>query len=84
MKGEIVCILVCILFVFSNFANADNLGIYSSEEKIDIFHNSPKEWYKTFGGRLCDSGFCVQQTIGGGYIIAGIFLNSSDTKFSNR
>ena len=40
--------------------------------------NGNEQWYQTFGGSGVDQGYCVQQTLDGGYIIAGTSLIKTD------
>ena len=49
----------------ASFGNNNNAWLI----KIDAEAN--QEWDKTFGGSNDDFGSCIQQTIGGGYIIVG-------------
>lgn len=40
-------------------------------ENFPVSISSEKTWMKTFNKRILDSGYCVEQTSDGGYIVAG-------------
>jgi hypothetical protein len=42
------------------------------------------EWQKTFGGSSSDKAFCIQQTIDGGYIVAGTTSSIDGDVFGNH
>lgn len=46
--------------------------------KIDAYGNV--EWQKTFGGSEIDDGYAIQQTLDGGYIIAGWIFSVESNK----
>ena len=53
--------------------STDSYGAeYTNIYLIKTDPNGDSEWQKTFGGNLGESGYSVQQTSDGGYIIAGL------------
>ena len=51
-----------------------NIGVKDKKKELlvlKINKNGGVEWSKTYGGENHDYGFCVRQTLDGGYIVAG-------------
>jgi hypothetical protein len=71
MKKHLLIVGIVFLFIVigfqSAFANDNNLSVGKTvqQPRVETFN-------RTFGGTSGDSGWCVQQTNDGGYIITGI------------
>ncbi len=60
-------------FIITGYANNFSNGNYNYDVYlIKTTSNGDRLWTKTFGGSGNDFGYSVQQTIDGGYVIAGV------------
>jgi hypothetical protein len=73
MKNKMVGIFICMLLIVTVIPVAGNIKEISKSNEIDnkIIPLADDKWVKTFGDIKLDSGFSVQQTSDGGYIIVG-------------
>ena len=83
MKGKLVGIFVCMLFMISTFATAANVKTHLHEDnqislsipkeaQISFLNDGPEEeWNVTFGGDMYDVFFTVQETSDSDFIALG-------------
>jgi hypothetical protein len=84
MRTKLIGVMVCTLIILATTLSvAGNIG----NERIKIVNNQtvfsevtpPEVWNETYGGDYYDSGFSVQETSDGGYIICGTTIPIGET-----
>ena len=75
MLSKALVLAVIVLFIGAGIVPSISSDIEETKDRIvkkNIFGSPPiEQWNKTYGGTEEDRGYCVQQTIDGGYIISG-------------